>query len=1181
MIMRGLVQIVRENWRRWGLGYLLVVVLTLIMMLAFQYYEIRSKVPQRIQARVQQAFSLVEERSERIISGAIGTISKDNLTDKRTQFLTIVDFSLPSGYTILIWRGDSLVYWSDNRVPVVHSYLVDSHGNSGFLRLDNGYYFVRSQRISDYNIQLYFRFYQDFIFQNNYLKSGYNAIVNVPPDTKLDTVNNGFPIFSKSGAFMFSVVPSRCIHQSGTFRNALLIVYLIGLASFVLFFFRVLGFYSWIANSWYKRFGLLLGMLCLVRFIQQEMRFPELLYSGVLFSPELHSTSFFLPSLGDFVINSMLMFLVAILFYRHGLGNSSNRFQVHQPAWSSRVAVAIFILVILVYNYILLGFLIQNSSFSLDYRNIYRFSTESIWGSVVIIFLILSAVFIVQRILVFGFSVKDTVASGIVITFFFGIFVTVVLNSANSLKEREKRVLLALKLAERRNPLAEVLYEKIDRKIRSDSLIGQYIRLGSVDKYVREKYFHNFWDHYNIQLTVCSEGKQLKIQPQNYDINCEEYFSQLIKRLGEATQHSNLYFIDYGNGRENYLAVIYLWSGKSETRETLYIEFNSKSAFNDLGYPELLMDEQDLMAITSFAGYSYAIYKTGELVNAVGSYPYQIRLNLTNGTKTVRQFFTEGGMSHYYYVANHSVFIISTPSFDFFDSITPFSYLFIFSGLLLLLVHYIWYLSDGRGKESVMLKNKLQALIIGILVVSFLVVGLISVFNIVNINQVKNTIHLRERAISVLVEMQHKFGSYDVLPNREGGELDNMLVKFANVFYTDINLFSPDGRILGTSRPQIFSEGLVSQWINPVAFTKLTVYGQSSVIQKETIGGLQYSSAYLPFYNDQDVLLGYLNLPYFYREDALKEEVSTFLVTVVNIYVILILSGIIIIYFISHYITFPLAMLAEKLALLKVGKKNEKIEWEGRDEIGRLVGEYNRMVDELDKSAELLAKSEREGAWREMARQVAHEIRNPLTPMKLSVQHLQKAWDEQSPEIEQRLKTFSGTMIEQIDHLSEIATGFSDFARLNRVQKEIVSPGEIIRSVLNLYKVSSGIQFSLTDNAPGVKVFAGRSPLSRVFTNLLNNAVQAIAERPCGEIVICLEKENQHLVIEIKDNGNGISARQQEKIFQPDFTTKTSGTGLGLAIVKAIIEENGGDIAFTSEENKGTTFYLRFPVYER
>lgn len=263
---------------------------------------------------------------------------------------------------------------------------------------------------------------------------------------------------------------------------------------------------------------------------------------------------------------------------------------------------------------------------------------------------------------------------------------------------------------------------------------------------------------------------------------------------------------------------------------------------------------------------------------------------------------------------------------------------------------------------------------------------------------------------------------------------------------------------------------------------------------------------------------------------------------------------------------------------IKLGKVNEAIVWNRDDEIGELVQEYNKMVNKLEESASLLAKSEREGAWREMARQVAHEIKNPLTPMKLSIQYLQKAIDGNAPDAKGIAQRVAGTLVEQIDYLSAIASDFSSFANIGNPRLEQISLYDSIQSVVDLFRMDTRAVIHFDAVAKDIRVHADRTHLNRLFTNLVRNAIEAVPSDRDPEIFIILTVHNGNAFIEIKDNGNGIPEEVREKIFYPNFTTKTSGTGLGLAMCKGIVEQIKGKIWFETETGSGTSFFVQIPL---
>jgi two-component system, NtrC family, nitrogen regulation sensor histidine kinase NtrY len=243
------------------------------------------------------------------------------------------------------------------------------------------------------------------------------------------------------------------------------------------------------------------------------------------------------------------------------------------------------------------------------------------------------------------------------------------------------------------------------------------------------------------------------------------------------------------------------------------------------------------------------------------------------------------------------------------------------------------------------------------------------------------------------------------------------------------------------------------------------------------------------------------------------------------------------------------------------------------------VNEYNRMINELAISAEKLSRSERESAWREMAKQVAHEIKNPLTPMKLHLQHLQRSIQQSSEaEMREAIQRTAKILIEQIDSLSSIATEFSNFANMPRSQNQVLDLKEIISSVVSLFNQTPNIEIHISNQHDENKVLADRQQLQRVFSNLIKNAIQSIPEDRKGRIQIDIKKENNTCIVSVADNGIGIAEDQRAKIFSPSFTTKSTGMGLGLAIVKSTIEQAGGSVWFESKEHEGATFFVELPA---
>ena len=275
------------------------------------------------------------------------------------------------------------------------------------------------------------------------------------------------------------------------------------------------------------------------------------------------------------------------------------------------------------------------------------------------------------------------------------------------------------------------------------------------------------------------------------------------------------------------------------------------------------------------------------------------------------------------------------------------------------------------------------------------------------------------------------------------------------------------------------------------------------------------------------------------------------------------------------------------MSLVKIGERNQALQWDRNDEIGLLVREYNKMLEELDSSLNRLAESERQGAWREMAKQVAHEIKNPLTPMRLSLQHLQYSIQRNDDNLKEKIQKTSDLLIRQIDALSEMAEEFSSFAKMPDPQLGLVNLSQTLRDSVALMGRENAVKPKINGELGDYSVWADANMLVRIFNNILKNAVQAIPEDREGEITVWLEELNNskvsdkhYVAVNIKDNGKGIPESLRDRIFSPNFSTKNSGMGLGLAMVKKMVEQFGGEIYYTTQLETGTTFVVKFPIRE-
>ena len=400
------------------------------------------------------------------------------------------------------------------------------------------------------------------------------------------------------------------------------------------------------------------------------------------------------------------------------------------------------------------------------------------------------------------------------------------------------------------------------------------------------------------------------------------------------------------------------------------------------------------------------------------------------------------------------------------------------------------------------------------------------------------------------------------------------LKNYKENYFLDINIYDVNGNLVNTTQPKLF-DGFKSKIINRKAYESIKIRNRFYFSNEETIDGIKYTSSYFPLKDKNGNTQAIINIPYFDNNIKSKINVSNFVITYLNIILVLMGASALVVILVTRNTIKPLKIIQDKMQKISLTGKNEKIEWNSKDEIGELITIYNNLIKELEISANKLMRSERETAWREMARQVAHEIKNPLTPMKLNIQFLQMAWDEKNPDIDRKLRETTNTLLEQIDILSNIATAFSNYAKLPQKNIERFNIKELIVNTINLYDNNPNIDIVLKEeNDSDYIIDSDRNNLSIVFGNIIKNAIQAIGKKDDGNITITIKDVKEFYNIEIRDNGCGIGEEAKKKIFMPNFTTKSSGMGVGLSIVYDILETLNSDISFESEVGVGTIFRI-------
>ncbi len=432
----------------------------------------------------------------------------------------------------------------------------------------------------------------------------------------------------------------------------------------------------------------------------------------------------------------------------------------------------------------------------------------------------------------------------------------------------------------------------------------------------------------------------------------------------------------------------------------------------------------------------------------------------------------------------------------------------------------------------------------------------------------------KEKAIQSHINFVLKETSYPITTKEIPLIFKDEIYKIAEVHSLQLNLYDLDGTLLKTSRAT-FTLDTMQVCIRTEILNELSNTAQHHYIEKSQENGETFQSSYSYITDQKSKPLAILNLPYLENDEFLSKELNEFLLRLLYAYSFVLLMAVVIAFLLSKYITKSLKTISDKINTTRLEKSNEKIEiGDTSEEINVLVNSYNSMIDELEESAVKLATSEREQAWREMAKQVAHEIKNPLTPMRLTVQNFQRKFDPTDENIHKKVDEYSKTLIQQIDTMSSIASAFSNFAKMPAQQNETLNVVKIVKLALDIFN-EEYIEFS-SDSEVIIAKF-DRTQLIRVVTNLVKNGIQAIPNNREPKIKVNVKTENEQVIITVSDNGAGVLEENKMKVFEPKFTTKTSGMGLGLAMVKNIVEMHKGTITFESERNKGTAFKVTIP----
>lgn len=782
----------------------------------------------------------------------------------------------------------------------------------------------------------------------------------------------------------------------------------------------------------------------------------------------------------------------------------------------------------------------------------------------------------------------------------FSASISIIIITQNRIREEKQRLAAAAKLGIQTDPSSEVLLSITVNSLSNDFILDNLPRFRNDYESQRLKdsiinaNFQGYSNKFDTQLYLFdASGQPLSATDRLTFDTLNTIYSMQAKRT--TIPDLKYYETDFTNFSYIYQKTVVDTSKQVIARLFMFSD-PRKIYKNDASlYPELIKQTEEF-AFERFPNYAFAVYDSLELIYNRNDYPFPSRLDPSQVPAEEYGFVNKDNYQELWYnIGGNRVVVITRKTNLILEAITLFSYIFcvfLFLVGLFQLANLIVRSGFQIGVQSdiwkMSIRNQIYSTIIFISIFSFFVIGVATIiFFIQRYN--RNNKERLTRTIQVMSsDLNNKMGEFisqksllNLSDTATLKQLQQEITGISEIHNADINFYNINGELVVSSNSLVYNKGILSRQMDPVAFFEMKRMRKIQFVQNERYGRLNYLSIYVPVRDSKNQIKGYLNIPNFTSSRDLNQEISNFLIAIINLNAFIFLIAGVIAVFITNRITQSFSWIGEKMREINLGKHNEVITWGRNDEIGYLVKEYNIMVKKLEESVVGLAKTEREGAWREMARQVAHEIKNPLTPMKLSIQYLQKAIDNNAPNVKELSANVAKTLIEQIEHLSKIAAEFSQFANIGNTKNEEFDLHETLYSLVSLLGMNENVQISWSPLGEVLVIDADKTQINRLFTNLLQNAIEAIPDNTNGLIIIEEEIKGDQVLVSIRDNGAGIPEETQGKIFTPNFTTKTSGTGLGLAMCKGIVEKAKGEIWFETKVGEGTTFYVLLPLVKK
>lgn len=1084
--------------------------------------------------------------------------------------------------------------------------------------------------------------HKDHKIVNNYLSPVWNPTILPGPVRILDATDDGEAVRLANGEVVFKIRKLENQGTESAMNVTALTGISLAAAFFAVFIYGV-AHRLHRERKYGSAFLVLGACLGGMRIAMVKFNFPNAFSDFALFDPHRFASSSFNASMGDLLLNTgCVMILCLYLFLNYPRMHVIKKLLMARPAtqlMASSVCLIICFLSLL-YTYLFIEIIYHNSSISFEITDSISFdgirwvACLSLLGGGISTFLFIHVFFRITQLLTrrnwvkFGISLAVAAsvflvfflltqksywitwtigiiyftalfASGVVQQFarftfktflyFLVVIVVLAVQGAVSLKKfsEERRIRDQFRFGNKFLVDQDVLGEFLLNESASEIAKDPYIRAvlhnpvlskNSIRLKVMQVYLNTYFDRYDNQVYL-------------YDASGESYgpepavnFASLIKNYqGETfkTAYPGIYFINTptAEATKQYLVIIPV-KHHQLAAGFVVINLKLKKVIPRNVYPELLVDNR---FGHYFIGkeFSYAFYSHGVLANSFGDFNYDKEFNrqLLSDSHLYQQGVTEKGFYHAGLEdRNDQVAIVTARTYSWFSLVTNFSFLFVLGLVvvlvLLLITSATTWLSGGRLDYAARIQLYVYlAFFLPLLTVSITTLSLTSRGAE---DQLRREYDERSRVLGVKMARPVQA----VLKDPGNYRSENQITELAKLADLDATVYGMDGQMIASSQPLIFENQLTSTLINRSAWDAIAHDKENSFIANERIGKLHYNCSYVAIKSSETgTQLGILSIPFFGSAQSLEKIQINVLANILTVFVLVFILFSVLSFLIANGLTFPLRFIARSIKRTSLTDKNQLIQWNSSDEIGLLANEYNRMIKNLEQSRIELARVQKETAWREIAKQVAHEIKNPLTPMKLTLQQMDQLLNRNELTPDKTRKSVE-TLLSQLEILNEIATSFSTFARMPAPDLERIDLVGLLKNIVGLHQTYREGTVSLKLDNGSLEVLGNSQLLGRVFGNIILNALQSGRDGRMVHVQVSAAVHEKKCLVQFRDDGKGISPEIQDKVFLPHFSTKRTGSGLGLAIAKQGIEQTGGKIWFDTQPGSGTTFYIELQLAE-